>query len=142
MRPYIPAEGSPHLAGGPGTGPREGSARHADGVNTLRPYLLTSGRVRPIDESLEIEAQVTATPQGLASVHRLAFEHRDIVRLCTVPVSVAEVGARLGLHIGVARVLVGDLAALGYLAVLRPRAGLHRDVDTIERVIHGLESIR
>src|SRR6266545_7803640 len=31
-----------------------GSGLHADGVNTLRPYLLTSGRVRPIDESLEI----------------------------------------------------------------------------------------
>lgn len=141
VRPYVPTEpGSDDGSGYPGGTPA--SARHADGVNALRPYLLTAGRVRPIDESLEIEAQVMATPRGLAGLHRLAFEHRDIVRLCAEPISVAEVGARLGLHIGVARVLVGDLAALGYLGVLRPRAGLHRDVDTIERVIRGLESIR
>jgi hypothetical protein len=119
-----------------------GSGLHADGVNTLRPYLLTSGRVRPIDESLEIEAQVATTTQGMASAHRLAFEHRDIVALCSEPMSLAEIAARLGLHIGVTRVLVGDLAALGYLAVLRPQAGLYRDADTIERVIRGLQSIR
>ncbi|MGH3881133.1 MAG: DUF742 domain-containing protein [Actinophytocola sp.] len=125
----------------PGESPAQGPAQ-ADDVSGLRPYLLTSGRVRPIDESLEIEAQVVATAQGLADCERLAFEHRDIVALCAEPASVAEIAARLGLHIGVTRVLVGDLAALGYLAVLRPEAGLHRDVDTIERVIRGLESIR
>ncbi|MGH3657482.1 MAG: DUF742 domain-containing protein, partial [Micromonosporaceae bacterium] len=118
------------------------AARYPDGITPVRPYLLTSGRVRPIDESLEIEAQVVATSRGLASQGQLAFEHRDIVVLCAQPVSVAEIGARLGLHIGVTRVLVGDLAALGYLSVARPRAGAHKDVETIERVIRGLESLQ
>lgn len=122
--------------------PERTAAPSADGVTGIRPYLLTSGRVRPIDETLEIEAQVFATPRGTASKEQLAFEHRDIVELCACPVSVAEIAARLGLHIGVTRVLVSDLAAFGYLSVTRPRPGAHRDVDTIERVIRGLESLR
>ncbi|MGH3660705.1 MAG: DUF742 domain-containing protein [Micromonosporaceae bacterium] len=108
----------------------------------MRPYLLTSGRVRPIDETLAIEAQVVTTRLGKANATRLAFEQRDIVELCVDPHAVAEVGARLGLHIGVARVLVGDLAAHGYLAVANPASDLSRDAHTIERVIRGLQQFR
>jgi len=108
----------------------------------LRPYLLTSGRVQPIDDSLEIEAQVLTTDFGLASSPRLAFEHRDILGLCTTTQSVAEIAARLGLHIGVAKVLVADLASLGCLIVERPAAEPAYDLDMIERVIRGLEAIR
>lgn len=112
------------------------------GVSTLRPYLLTSGRAKPVDHTLEIEAQVVTSDFGVASYRRLSFEHRDIVALCGTTMSVAEVAAKLGLHIGVARVLVADLAALGYLQVSRPSTQLNRDTSMIERVIRGLESIR
>jgi hypothetical protein len=37
---------------------------------------------------------------------------------------------------------VADLAQFGYVVVRRPRAQLFQDVDVIERVIRGLESIR
>lgn len=109
--------------------------------SVLRPYLLTAGRVRPIDESLEIEAQVGTTTLGRASSAFLEFEHRDIIALCVEPMSVAELAARLGLHVSVVRVLVGDLAALGHLTVLRPDADMAKDARTIERVIRGLEAI-
>ncbi len=111
-------------------------------VSPLRPYLLTAGRAEPIDETLEIEAQVLATQVGSSAQDRLVFEHRDIVALCTTPVSVAEVGAKLGLHVGVARVLVADLAAAGYLIVQRPSVELSEDLDLIEKVIRGLQNIR
>jgi hypothetical protein len=55
--------------------------------------------------------------------------------------SVAEIGARLGLQIGVVRVLVADLAAAGYLMVSRPSSQLSQDLDLIERVIRGFEAI-
>jgi hypothetical protein len=55
--------------------------------------------------------------------------------------SVAEVAAILGLHIGVARVLVADLAELGYVILRRPKAQPSQDIDMIERVIRGLEAI-
>ena len=110
-------------------------------VSLVRPYLLTSGRAQPIDQSLEIESQVVTNPAAAVAAHTLAFERRDIVVLCREPKSVAEVAAILGLHIGVARVLVADLAQQGCLVVTRPGAEQSHDVDLIERVIRGLESI-
>ena len=109
-------------------------------ISLVRPYLLTSGRAHPVDHSLEIEAQVV-TDYPAAAAAQLAFERRDIVALCIEPKSVAEVASLLGLHIGVARILVADLAQQGYLVVTRPGAEQSHDVDLIERVIRGLESI-
>ncbi|GAA1833550.1 DUF742 domain-containing protein [Luedemannella flava] len=114
----------------------------ADAASLLRPYLQTSGRVEAADDELEIEAQVVTSAYGLNSFGRLAFEHRDIVALCATTMSVAEVAARLALHIGVAKVLVADLAALGCLVVERPDPEPADDLDMIERVIRGLEGIR
>jgi hypothetical protein len=91
--------------------------------------------------TLEIEAQVVTTEAGRVMIPVLAFEQRDIVELCLRPVAVAEVAARLGIHLGVARVLVGDLLALGYLAVRRPEVAPHRNAEIIERVISGLQAI-
>jgi hypothetical protein len=110
-------------------------------VDGVRPYLITGGRASPIDASLKIEAQVLATEGGVASLRDLAYEHRDIVQLCIRPLAVAEVAAKLGLHLGVARVLVADLVALGLLGVHRPDIE-HNRPYIIERVIRGLEAIR
>lgn len=110
-------------------------------VSLLRPYLLTSGRTEPIDRNLEIETQVLTSELGAASHASLSFERRDIVALCTKTMSVAEVAAILGLHIGVARVLVADLAALRYVVIHRPAAGLAGDPAMIERIIRRLEAI-
>jgi Protein of unknown function (DUF742) len=110
-------------------------------VPAARPYLLTGGRTRPPDADLEIEAQVLTTGTGEAAVDRYRYEQRDIVALCRQPMAVAEVAARLGLHLGVARVLVGDLVARGHLCVRRPDATGHRDAALIGRVIRGLQSI-
>jgi uncharacterized protein DUF742 len=111
-------------------------------VSLLRPYLLTLGRAQPVDQTLEIEAQVVTTRLGAASHSALSFERRDIVALCRTSMSVAEIAAMLGLHIGVARVLVADLAELGYVLVRRPDTKPSQDLGMIERVIRGLEAIR
>jgi hypothetical protein len=107
-----------------------------------RPFLLTSGRARPVDARLEMEAQVLTTETGEAALERYRYEQHDIVVLCRQSMSVAEVAARLGLHLGVARVLVGDLVACGHLSARRPAGGEHRNVAIIERVIRGLQAIR
>jgi len=111
-------------------------------VSLLRPYLLTSGRTQPVDRTLEVEAQVVTSQLGAAAHHTLTFERRDIVELCHNTMSVAEIAAILRLHIGVARVLVADLAELGYVILRRPKAQPSQDIDMIERVIRGLEAIR
>lgn len=124
------------------TGDEPRHASNEPDVSLLRPYLLTSGRAKPVDNTLEIEAQAVTSQLGASALNELTFERRDIVSLCRDTKSVAEVGAMLGLHIGVARVLVADLAALGYLVVRRPGGKPSQDLGMIERVIRGLEAIR
>jgi hypothetical protein len=106
----------------------------------LRPFLLTAGRVTA-DVSIAIETQVISTELGRASVPTLAFERRDIVAICAEPLALAEIAAQLSLHLGVVRVLVGDLNAEGHLAVYLPNTDVSQDVDTLLRVIRGLRAI-
>jgi hypothetical protein len=108
-------------------------ARVPDGV--ARPFLITSGRTAA-DSNIPMEAQVLVTPDGLGAHPWLTFEYRDIVGLCHEPLAVAEIAARLSMHLGVARVLVGDLQEHGIVTTYRPEAD--DDVETILRVIHGL----
>jgi Protein of unknown function (DUF742) len=132
-RPYLAAHDDPGDSG---------SAADPGAVSRLPPYLMTSGRAEPVDRTLEIEAQIMTTELGAMVASGLSFEQADVVRLCAVTMSVAEVAARLKLHIGVARVIVADLAALGYVIVQRPSHSLAHDPSLIERVIRGLEAIR
>jgi hypothetical protein len=85
---------------------------------------------------------VLTTMQGRTAIGRLVYEHRDVVALCLRPLAVAEVAARLGLHLGVARVIVGDLLAMGYLTVSDPIPPQQDQVRLIERVIDGLSAKR
>jgi uncharacterized protein DUF742 len=108
-------------------------------ASPLRPYQLTGGRTSPVDPTLAIESQVVAAAG--AAPQALRFEHRDVVSAARAPVSVAELGALLRLHLQVVRVLVADLAAAGHLRVLRPQRSVAKDPAMIERVIRGLSAI-
>jgi hypothetical protein len=125
------------------TDSRRGEPAGAAGFDPARipPYLRTGGRVRPVDDSLELEAQVMTTDAGRDQLAALSFEPHDIVALCERPYAVAEVAARLGLHLGVTRILVGDLVLAGHLSVRRPERDAHLRADIIERVIRGLDAI-
>ena len=94
-----------------------------------------------MDDTLALEAQVITTLAGRAEVSSLQYEVRDIVVLCDEPHAVAEVASRLGLHLGVARVLVGDLVSSGHLMVHRALIDPSRRVEIIERVIRGLDQL-
>jgi hypothetical protein len=83
-------------------------------------YAFTGGRTRAAGQDLPLEAVVTATGLSLAS-GALQMESRAIVEMCARPKSLAEIGAALRVPVGVARVLVGDLANGGYLEVHLPR---------------------
>ena len=92
---------------------------HSDRVVPV--YAFTGGRTRAAGQELPLEAVVTTTGQSLTSGGSLQMESRAIVELCARPKSLAEVGAALRVPVGVARVLVGDLANDGYLEVHLPR---------------------
>ncbi|MEE6259196.1 DUF742 domain-containing protein [Plantactinospora sonchi] len=111
----------------------------------LRPFVLTAGRVAGVDPAISLETQVTARFDDncwtVPPVSRLPSELREIVALCAEPMSVAEISARLRLHLGVTKILVGDLRAAGHLDVhLRDTENAH-DPELIRRVIDGLRAI-
>ena len=84
---------------------------------------------------------MVTTDSGRTAAGRLGFEQRDIVSLCGNPLSVAEIAAQLSLHLGVVRVLVGDLSR-GRSPVGLPAERRRLDrVDTLLRVIRGLRAI-
>jgi hypothetical protein len=106
----------------------------------VRPYTWTGGRTTsPV--TLEVETLVSATgrPAGPAG----PAEHRTILRLCATPRSVAELAALLKMPLGVTRVLLGDLAAAGNVAVHRTAgsADAAADVALMQRVIAGLQRL-
>jgi hypothetical protein len=144
VRPFLGELPPAYVAGpaAPEPGAAGGNDRRRSALE-VRPFLLTRGRVRSQGiASLEIEAQVITTESGEAALQHYRYEQHEIVALCREPMAVAEVAAQLGLHLGVARVLVGDLVACGHLSVRRPEWAEHRNVAIIERVIRGLQSIR
>ena len=102
-------------------------------------YALTGGRTRSTGADLPIETMVTSTPEGLRELTSLRYESRDIVLLCRRPQSVAEVAARVKVPLGVARVLVSDLAGDGMLAAHRPE-GERPDRAILERLLSGLRA--
>jgi hypothetical protein len=107
-------------------------------TTTLRPFVITSGRVSGPDPDIGMETQVTAS--YAAAPARLPPEKRAIVTLCVEPLSVAEISARLKMHLGVTRILVGDLRAAGQLDV-HVLENDFPDPETIMRVIRGLRAI-
>jgi hypothetical protein len=134
VRPYLKAG----LAGAEGGG----IPPDDDPSAALRPFVLTSGRVVGVDPAISMETQVTVH-EGAPRTHlpSSARELHAIVALCVAPVSVAEISARLRMHLGVTRVLVGDLRATGHLDVHTRDVADPRDPETIRRVIRGLRAI-
>ncbi|MGW0712715.1 DUF742 domain-containing protein [Streptomyces sp. NPDC002643] len=121
----------------------DGSPEPVGRAPAVRPFLLTAGRVSGggTAASIPIETQIVATSAGLSVLGALSFEHHDIVAACRRPQSVAELAARLRLHLNVVRVLTEDLCAAGHLAVYVPNAGVAQDISVLRRVINGLRAV-
>jgi hypothetical protein len=110
-----------------------------------RPFILTAGRVEAVDREIDLETQVTLRPYDPRTARvplaSLGPEMQAMLTLCAEPVSVAEISARLHLHLGVTKILVADLRAAGYLDVhVLDSVGQH-SADTILRVMRGLRAI-
>jgi len=116
---------------------------HAAGpLRLVRPYAMTGGRTRTEGPDLPFETLVLTTDEGRRAATGLAWEQRAIVRLCNDPLSIAELSAHLAVPLGVARVLIGDLTAAGFIEVHRADAPDDRpDVLLLERVLDGLRQL-
>jgi hypothetical protein len=115
----------------------------------VRPYAVTRGRTRPKLE-IALEALVETTVRG-RSVNSgrvgQGSEHQYIAAMCDGGrvQSLAEIAARMQLPLGVARVIVADMASDGLVAVYEPTS-LEDETDAVgtellERVLSGLRRL-
>jgi hypothetical protein len=155
-RPAPPGEPGP-VGGAPPTGSAGGSVSTTGpldlppeeetfsppiGASAVRPYTWTRGRTKS-GTDLAIETLVSTSQRGLDQMGLLQMEHRSVAELCEQTRSVAEVAALLSLPLGVARVLLGDMAGLGVVTVHQTAssAGNVPDLALMERVLSGLRRL-
>ena len=105
------------------------------GSSLVRPYAVTGGRTKPRYQ-LQIEAMVAASH----------YEARDLSVLslgfCRDWRSVAEISAVLRMPLGVARVLIADMAVEGLVRVHQlDHAQGRPDLNLLERVLSGLRKL-
>jgi hypothetical protein len=114
----------------------------AASASAVRPYTWTRGRTKS-GLDLAIETLVSTSARGRAQAATLQFEHRAVAELCEQTRSVAEVAALLSLPLGVARVVLGDMAGLGVVTVHQTAssAGSAPDLALMERVLSGLRRL-
>ncbi|GAA5062745.1 DUF742 domain-containing protein [Thermocatellispora tengchongensis] len=107
----------------------------------FRPYAMTGGRVEP-RYHLAMETLISSYSIPDDELALLTPEQESIVVLCRSVRSVAEISALLRVPLGVARVLVADMADEGLLLLHQPRLNQgHPDLHMLERVLSGLRRL-
>ncbi|MET9859838.1 DUF742 domain-containing protein [Streptomyces smyrnaeus] len=108
-----------------------------------RYYILTRGRSAPTADAstLDVATLIVArsTPEPGTQP-----EHDAILRWCRDPLSVAELGAHLGLPFNILSVLVADLLNTGRVEARDPIAGTGDhgpDLALLEEVLSGLQRL-
>ncbi|HEY0716418.1 MAG TPA: DUF742 domain-containing protein [Streptosporangiaceae bacterium] len=108
----------------------------------VRPYAITGGRTRA-RLPLLLETLVSVPDYDLGVHQALTAESREIYALCRGVRSVAEISADLDIPLGVARVLISDLADEGRVRIHPSAAGAGVPEHVLlERVLRGLQTIR
>jgi hypothetical protein len=108
----------------------------------VRPYAWTGGRTKSTVD-LRIEAMVSTSERGEDINALPQVEHRSIAEICAEPRSVAEVATLLAVPLGVAKVLLGDMAGLGLVIVHKTATGgaNKAHLKLMERVLSGLRRL-
>lgn len=110
--------------------------------SVVRPYTITRGRTRPERQEIEFETLVWTTSRAASSPPPANAHWRAVANLCREVVSLVEVAARLELPIGVARVLIGDMAEAGLVYLHRPQHVTETaGIALLEKVLDGLRQL-
>lgn len=107
----------------------------------VRQYALTKGRARA-STNWPLDTLVNATPLGRSRYPGLSGEAATIIALTSsAQLSIAEIGAHLHVHLGIARVLVGDLVDAGLVNIVTPEfSDDGPDLQTLERLLYELQA--
>ncbi|MEU3148169.1 MULTISPECIES: DUF742 domain-containing protein [unclassified Streptomyces] len=118
--------------------------RPSDPSGLERYYVLTGGRSGPGGSASSLDV-ATLVVSCSAPLPGMQHEHEEIVRRCREPLSVAELGAHLGLPFNILAVLLSDLLDGGHVEARDPvpahDAGRGPDLALLEEVLSGLERL-
>jgi Protein of unknown function (DUF742) len=108
----------------------------------VRPYAVIRGRTRPSGEKLDLIAVITAVRGVHLDPSSLDPEHFEVLRLCRLPTSVAELAADLDLPLGVVRILLGDLQERSLISIHHPIPPARLpDMQVLKEVVDGLRRL-
>jgi hypothetical protein len=113
-----------------------------DEASRVRPYAWTGGRTRA-SVDLQLETLISTSDLGRDDALLNQVEYRAVGTLCRHPHSVAEVAAKLSVPLGVAKVILSDMAELGLISIHRTFADddIAAHLVLMERVLSGLRRL-
>jgi hypothetical protein len=118
--------------------------RRTDPSGLERYYVLTGGRSGPGGSASTLDV-ATLIVSRAAAVPGMQHEHEEILRRCRDPLSVAELGAHLGLPFNILAVLLADLLDAGRVEARDPipasGVGSGPDLALLEEVLSGLQRL-
>jgi hypothetical protein len=118
---------------------------YEDAGPVSRPYMVTGGRTRArgTPRYFDLVDMVVRSGRLTDSTSFTSPECAQILELCRIPTSVAEVAAIVGQPIGVVRVLLGDLLYENLIEVMEsaPRGGVVTDTHLLSRVLERLRTL-
>ncbi|MFR9676074.1 DUF742 domain-containing protein [Streptomyces sp. TR06-5] len=111
-----------------------------------RLYTVTGGRSRSTASDTLTFDLVTLVVAECEPTPGMQSEHAAILRLCRHPTAVVEVASDLGLPVGIARILLGDLLAAGRITARHPRTAATATErvphpDLLKQVLVGLRNL-
>lgn len=113
-----------------------------EGNNQFRvpSYAIVSGRTYDT-KSLALETMVSLVVGRTTTL--LNYEKKQIVEIASKPISIAEISAYLALPLQVAKILVGDLIASGFLKSGKAMKTVNDrpDKQTLNKVLEGLKGL-
>lgn len=135
-------EPAPATIPAPAVEPEDDEGDENPAPAAVRPYMWTKGRTTSLIR-FEIETLLSTTPAYAEQDESISSEHHSVAALCHQPRSVAEVAALLRLPLGVAKVLAGDMAGAGLLAVHETASvdGEAPGIALMERILTGLRRL-
>ncbi|MGW7256700.1 DUF742 domain-containing protein [Streptomyces sp. NPDC054834] len=118
--------------------------RPTDPSGLERYYVLTGGRSGPGGSASSLDV-ATLVVSRTGPSPGMQHEHEEILRRCRDPLSVAELGAHLGLPFNILAVLLADLLDAGRIEARDPipahHAGRGPDLALLQEVLSGLERL-
>ncbi len=110
-----------------------------------RLYTVTGGRSSPQESTFDLVTIVVGEGDP-PPARGMQSEYVRILRLCRRPIAVVELASRLGLPVGVVKVLLGDLLDAGRITARHPSsaepdAALLPPQETLKKVLRALQNL-